>query len=150
MLVLRHQAFVPASVPRVWELIGHPERHPEWWPELVEVQGERFGRGCSYCHVTHDERGVNEMTLIVERVTELRELAVRCDENGLYMRWLLSDAQGGTLVDAEFGLDPEKASTPPKDFEPEAAKTDLERWLRASLDGLVDAGRAVSGESRAL
>lgn len=147
MLVLRHQAFVPASVPQVWELIGYPERHPEWWPELVDVQGESFGRGCSYCHVTQDQRGESEMTLIVERVTELKELAVRCDENGLYMRWLLSDAQGGTLVDAEFGLDPEKASAPPSDFKPEAAKIDLERWLRASLDGLVVAGQAGARET---
>lgn len=140
MLVFRHQAFVPAPVPRVWELVGHPDRHPEWWPELVEVQGERFGRGCSYCQVTEDERGVSEMTLVVEHVDELKELAVRCAENGLYMRWLLSDAQGGTLVDAEFGVDPTKASAPPPDFDPEAAKSELERWLRDSLDGLAGAG----------
>jgi hypothetical protein len=146
VLVFRHQAFVPAPVPRVWELVGHPERHPEWWPELVEVQGERFGRGCSYCHVTQDERGLSEMTLIVERVTELRELAVRCEENGLYMRWLLSDAQGGTLVDAEFGLDPGKATSPSTGFDAEQAKDDLEQWLRTSLDGLADAGRAVGAD----
>jgi hypothetical protein len=139
MLVYRHQAFVPAPVPRVWELVGHPDRHPEWWPELVEIQGERFGRGCSYCQVTQDERGVNEMTLIVEHVDEFKELAVRCAENGLYMRWLLSDAQGGTLVDAEFGVDPTKASTPSPDFDADRAKTDLERWLRTSLDGLAGA-----------
>ena len=140
MLVFRHQAFVPASIPKVWELVGHPDRHPEWWPELVEVQGERFGRGCSYCQVTEGERGVNEMTLVVEHVEELKELAVRCAENGLYMRWLLSDAQGGTLVDAEFGVDPTKASAPPLDFDTEAAKSELERWLRDSLDGLAGAG----------
>jgi polyketide cyclase/dehydrase/lipid transport protein len=139
MLVYRHQAFVRAPVPRVWELVGHPDRHPEWWPELVEIQGDRFGRGCSYCQVTHDDRGVNEMTLIVEHVDEFKELAVRCAENGLYMRWLLSDAQGGTLVDAEFGVDPTKASAPSPDFDADAARTELERWLRTSLDGLAGA-----------
>jgi hypothetical protein len=139
MLVYRHQAFVPASAPKVWELVGHPDRHPEWWPELVEIQGERFGRGCSYCQVTQDERGLSEMTLIVEHVDEFKELAVRCAENGLYMRWLLSDAQGGTLVDAEFGVDPTKASAPPPDFDANAARAELERWLRTSLDGLARA-----------
>jgi hypothetical protein len=139
VLVYRHQAFVPAPIPRVWELVGHPDRHPEWWPELVEIQGDRFGRGCSYCQVTQDERGLSEMTLIVEHVDEFRELAVRCAENGLYMRWLLSDAQGGTLVDAEFGVDPTKANAPPPDFDANAAKTELERWLRTSLDGLARA-----------
>jgi hypothetical protein len=139
VLVYRHQAFVPAPVPKVWELVGHPHRHPEWWPELVEIQGERFGRGCSYCQVTQDERGVSEMTLVVERVEEFRELAVRCAENGLYMRWLLSDAQGGTLVDAEFGLDPTMTSGSEGGFDPDAAKIELERWLRTSLDGLAGA-----------
>jgi hypothetical protein len=79
------------------------------------------------------------MTLIVEHVDEFKELAVRCAENGLYMRWLLSDAQGGTLVDAEFGVDPTKASAPSPDFDADAARTELERWLRTSLDGLARA-----------
>jgi hypothetical protein len=138
MLVYRHQAFVPAPVHRVWELVGHPDRHPEWWPELVEIQGEHFGRGCSYCQVTQDERGVNEMTLVVEHIDEFKELAVRCAENGLYMRWLLSDAQGGTLVDAEFGVDPTQASAATQ-LDADTAKTELERWLRTSLDGLAAA-----------
>jgi hypothetical protein len=141
VLVYRHQAFVPASVHSVWELVGHPERHPDWWPELVEVQGKGFGRGCSYCHVTQDERGLSETTLIIERLTELKELAVRCAETGLYMRWLLSDAQGGTLVDAEFGIDLTRASEPLPDFDTEAAQDELQRWLHSSLDGLAGAGR---------
>jgi hypothetical protein len=146
VLVYRHQAFVPAPVPKVWELVGHPDRHPEWWPELVEIQGERFGRGCSYCQVTQDERGMSEMTLVVEHVEEFRELAVSCAENGLYMRWLLSDAQGGTLVDAEFGLDPTKADGSVGDFDANAAKIELERWLRTSLDGLASAQELAQAE----
>ena len=140
MLLCRHQAFVSAPVPRVWELVGQPDRHPEWWPEVVEIQGKDFGRGCRYCHVTQGEHGVTETTLIVERVTEFKELLVRCAETGLYMRWLLSDAQGGTLVDAEFGVDPAQASQPGPAFDPEAAKQDLQRWLHSSLDGLAGAG----------
>ena len=139
MLVCRHQAFVPASVPGVWALVGHPDRHPDWWPELVEVQGQSFGRDCSYCHVTRGEEGVSETTLIVETVTELQELTVRCAESGLYMRWLLSEAQGGTFVDAEFGIDQEKATDPDPQFDPEAARRELRRWLHSSLDGLAGA-----------
>ena len=130
---------MPAPVPRVWELVGHPERHPEWWPDVVEVQGKRFGRGCSYCHVTQDEHGVVETTLVIDRRTELKELAVRCAETGLYMRWLLSEAQDGTLVDAEFGIDPESA-TEPVELDGAAARADLQRWLHSSLDGLAGAG----------
>ena len=140
MLVCRHQAFVPAPASAVWELVGHPDRHPEWWPELVEVQGNDFGQGCSYCHVTRNQRELTETTLTVERLEEFKELTVRCAETGLYMRWLLSDAQGGTFVDAEFGIDPEKAAQPDSGFDPEVARAQLKRWLHSSLDGLSAAG----------
>jgi hypothetical protein len=53
-LFCRHQAHVPATPRSVWELVGQPNRHPEWWPEVVEVQGKRFGRGCEYCHVARE------------------------------------------------------------------------------------------------
>ena len=131
---------MPAAVARVWELVGHPDRHPEWWPELVEVQGKDFGRGCSYCQVTQEEHGLTETTLIVESVTEFKELLVRCAETGLYMRWLLSDAQGGTLVDAEFGIDPGQAGPPNPEFDPDKARQELQRWVHSSLDGLTGAG----------
>jgi uncharacterized protein YndB with AHSA1/START domain len=142
VLVYRHQAFVPAPVPRVWELVGHPDRHPEWWPELVEVRGNRFGRGCSYCQVNREGTKLRETTLVVEEVEELKELTVRCAENGLYMRWLLTDAQGGTFVEAEFGIDPQRATDPDPDFDADAARGELRRWLHASLDGLAEAASA--------
>ena len=129
-----------APVPRVWELVGHPARHPEWWPELVEVQGEDFGRGCSYCHVTQSEHGLTETALVVERVIEFKELLVRCAQTGLYMRWLLSDAQGGTFVDAEFGIDPAQGTQPNPGFDPEGAAQELQHWLHSSLDGLAGVG----------
>jgi uncharacterized protein YndB with AHSA1/START domain len=28
------QTFIDAPVERVWELVGDPNRHPEWWPEM--------------------------------------------------------------------------------------------------------------------
>jgi len=148
VLVCRHQAFVPAPARTVWELVGHPDRHPEWWPELVEVQGKDFGQGCSYCHVTHNEREVSETTLTVERLEECKELTVRCEETGLFMRWLLSDAQGGTFVDAEFGIDPENATEPDPAFDPETARAQLKRWLHSSLDGLASCRQMSTGQPR--
>ncbi|HEX6583794.1 MAG TPA: SRPBCC family protein [Thermoleophilaceae bacterium] len=32
------QAFIEAPVERVWELVGDPNRHPEWWPEMLEIE----------------------------------------------------------------------------------------------------------------
>jgi hypothetical protein len=137
VLVCRHQAFVAAPARSVWELVGRPGRHPDWWPELVELQGRQFGHGCSYCEVSQTESGKPGTTFVVDRMEELKEITVRCAETGLYMRWLLTEAQDGTFVDAEFGVDPERALEPDLDFH--ASKEELRRWLHTSLDGLSDA-----------
>jgi hypothetical protein len=147
MLVCRHQAFMPASVPSVWELIGQPNRHSEWWPEVVEVQGTRFGRGCSYCQVSRTEDGVTKTTFLVERVEKFRELLVRCADSGLYMRWLLTEARDGTFVDAEFGIDPERATRNDPSFDHRTGKNELRRWLQSSLDGLAEAVTPTSSAS---
>jgi hypothetical protein len=93
VLVCRHQALVPATPRSVWELVGQPNRHPEWWPEVIEVQGKRFGRGCEYCHVAREGDGVTETNFLIEKVEELKELLVRCEETGLYMRWRLTEVR---------------------------------------------------------
>jgi hypothetical protein len=105
----------------------------------VEVQGTRFGRGCSYCQVSRAEDGVTETTSLVERVEKFRELLVRCSDTGLYMRWLLTEARDGTFVDAEFGIDPERAMRNDPSLDHVACKSELRRWLQSSLDGLADA-----------
>jgi len=141
VLVCRHQEFVAASARSVWNLVGRPDRHPEWWPEIVEVQGKEFGHGCSYCQVARESDDLRETELTVERVEELKELLVRCAETGLYMRWRLTDAQGGTFVNAEFGIDPKTATAFDPQFDPAASKEQLRRWLHSSLDGLAGAAR---------
>ena len=142
MLVCRQQTFVSAPAPRVWDLVGQPDRHPEWWPEIVEVQGSRFGHGCSYCQVVSDGEDVSKIEFTVERLEELRELLVRCAETGMYLRWLLTEAQGGTFVDAEFGIDADAATVPNPDFDADASRDQLRRWLHSSLDGLAGASVA--------
>lgn len=61
---------------------------------------------------------------------------MRCAETGLYTRWLLTEAQDGTFVDAEFGIDPGAAAAANPEFDAAAGKDELRRWLHASLDGL--------------
>jgi uncharacterized protein YndB with AHSA1/START domain len=43
--VCRSQALIHAPADRVWDLVGQPNRHPEWWPRVIEVRGERFDEG---------------------------------------------------------------------------------------------------------
>jgi uncharacterized protein YndB with AHSA1/START domain len=139
LLVCRHQALVPAPVRSVWDLVGQPNRHPEWWPGVVEVQGKHFGHGCEYCHVARDGDELSETTFLVERIEELKELLVRCAETGLYMRWRLTEARDGTFVDAEFGINPAKAAEHDPAFDPVASQNQLRSWLQSSLDGLSEA-----------
>jgi len=58
------------------------------------------------------------------------------------MRWRLTEAQEGTFVDAEFGLDPRKAAESDPDFDPVRSKNRLRHWLQTSLDGLTEAAPA--------
>jgi hypothetical protein len=149
ILVCRQEAFVPAPVGSVWALVGHPARHPEWWAEIVQVEGQGFGQGCCYCQVSRAEGGTVETNFVVERVEDLKELRVRCEETGLYMRWLLAEAQGGTFVDAEFGFDAGRAAEAPPEERAKSAQM-LRTWLHTSLGGLREAAALeVPGEVRA-
>jgi hypothetical protein len=146
MLVCRHQAFVRAPARSVWDLLGEPRRHSDWWPELSELQGSEFGGGCSYCDISQQEAGSTGTTFVVEDMQELKELTVRCAETGLYMRWLLTAAQDGTFVDAEFGIQPERASQPGSDRH--TNKDQLRRWLQSSLEGLAEAAQDLELDGR--
>jgi uncharacterized protein YndB with AHSA1/START domain len=106
MSVVRSQALINAPPQRIWELVGDPRRHPEWWPRVVEVRGEVFDEGSNYAQVTRDPGGQIETTMSVERLEDLREIDLRCTHTGTYSRWLLTEAQGDTFVEVEFGIDP--------------------------------------------
>ena len=51
-----------------------------------------------------------ETTMAIEQLDDLREIHMRCTDTGTYARWLLTEAQGNTFVDVEFGMDPIGAS----------------------------------------
>jgi uncharacterized protein YndB with AHSA1/START domain len=106
MSVCRSQALINAPPSRIWDLVGDPRRHPEWWPRVIEVRGERFDEGSNYAQVTREPTGRIETTMAVERLEDLREIHMRCTDTGTYARWLLTEAQGDTFVDVEFGMDP--------------------------------------------
>src|SRR5262245_18460850 len=48
MSAYRQQALLDAPLEEVWPLVGTPARHPEWWPRVIEVRGERFEQGDEY------------------------------------------------------------------------------------------------------
>jgi hypothetical protein len=106
MSVCRRQALINAPPARIWDLVGDPSQHPQWWPRVIEVRGERIEEGSDYAQVTRTPSGEIKTTMHVERLDDLREIHMRCLDTGTYAHWLLTEAQGETFVDVEFGMDP--------------------------------------------
>ena len=151
MSVCRSQALINASPEQVWDLVGDPRRHPEWWPRVIEVRGERFNEGDNYAQVTKDATGrVETTTMSVERVDDLREIQMRCLTTGTYARWLLTEARGNTFVDVEFGMDP--VNTRYRIFDAALGRLYFRRWLDQSLTALerVAGGSPAGGTERPL
>ena len=135
----RQQAQLDVPAAAVWELVGNVERHPEWWPRVVDVHCEALEEGCSYRQVFKSPMGVIETDVSVEHLEDCRELLLRCLDTGTYTRWLMTESQGGTFIDAEFGLDPK--TTAVRAFDVVAGRRYFRRWLEQSIDGLRRAAR---------
>jgi hypothetical protein len=131
----RQQALIEAPLAVVWGLLSDPNRHAEWWPTVVDAECERLEQGCRYRAVIKNPRGVEEThELTLERLENLHEVLIRCNEIGTYTRFVLTDAQGGTFVDAEFGIDPQ--SFPSHLMSIVAGRRILRRWLEQSVEAL--------------
>jgi uncharacterized protein YndB with AHSA1/START domain len=143
MSKVRRQAVIEAPVENVWELVGDPRRHPEWFPRVVEVNGERFEEGEEYAQVTRDPNGKVEKTdFMIERLDNLHEIRFACQKTGMYAHWLLTDAQGDTFVEVEMGMQPKRVGL--RVFDAVAGRRYFTRWLDQSLDAL----RRVTGKPR--
>jgi hypothetical protein len=103
------QALIDAPVDAVWSLIGDPERYPEWASFVIEVTGvPQVAEGGEFEQKSPSPMGLGTTTTIfrVDELEELREIKLRCTRTGWYSHWLLTEAQGGTFVNAEFGIEP--------------------------------------------
>jgi uncharacterized protein YndB with AHSA1/START domain len=137
MSEVRQQALIEAPPSKIWDLVGDPRRHPEWWPRVIEVRGEQFDEGSNYAQVTKDPIGNSETTMTVESLDDLREIHLRCQTTGTYAHWLLTEAQGNTFVDVEFGMDPVNLGS--RVFDAALGKLYFRRWLNQSLAALQEA-----------
>ena len=134
MSFCRLQAQLDVPPEMLWELVGDVDRHPEWWPRVIGVQCDGLSEGCSYRQVFKSPMGVVETDVSVERLDGCRELLLRCLDTGTYARWLLAEAQGGTFIDVEFGLDPKTTRT--RVFDVVAGKRYFRSWLEQSIAAL--------------
>ncbi len=141
MSKIRRQAVIEAPVHSVWELVGDPNRHPEWYPRVVEVNGERFEEGDQYAQVTRDPIRTVKTDFMIERMENMHEIRMVCQDTGMYAHWLMTDAQGGTFVDVEMGMEPRTAGT--RVFDAVLGRMYFRRWLDQSLEALGRAARRV-------
>ena len=111
---------------------------------MIEVRGERFDEGDNYAQVTREPNGRIETMMRVERLENLREIHMRCTNTGTYTRWLLTEAQGETFVDVEFGMDP--IGLRYKIMDATIAKLYFRRWLEQSLSALKEAAKKAEAD----
>jgi hypothetical protein len=146
----RQQTFIDAPPQIVWNLLANIDRHDEWWAGMVEVECEGLAAGCTYRQVNTDPFGrESEETLRVEEMEDCEELSIRCLDTGTFVRFVLTEAQGGTFVDGEAGMEP--ARIPHRIWDTVAGKRFYRDWLAKSLDGIstVAKGEASAGPGQA-
>ena len=134
MSVARGQAQIDAPVEAIWDLVGDPNRYPEWWPRIIETKCEGIEEGCTYKSVSKGPVGVAEETIAIDRLDDCREIRIRCLDTGSYMCWQLVGARDGTFIDVEFGMEP--ARLPHKVFDVLTGKRFYRNWLERSLEAL--------------
>jgi uncharacterized protein YndB with AHSA1/START domain len=131
----RQQAYIDAPIGVVWELLEDVDRHPEWWPRVLEIEcNEDFEPGCTYREVVKGPAGKDDMLIRVDRMEDCKELLIRCVNTGTFVHWTLTEAQEGTFVDARFGMDP--AGLQHRIFDFVAGKRYFRSWLLQSLEAM--------------
>jgi hypothetical protein len=142
---VHEQALIDAPVASVWALVGDPTRYPDWVPRVFEIQGERFDEGAEFIQVSHQPLlGRDEAAFLIDEVDELHQIRMHCTLSGMYAQWRLTDAQGGTFVDATFGMDPVRRRD--RVIDAMIGRRFFRRWLVEAMESLDRA--ALGGGTR--
>ncbi|MGH2961995.1 MAG: SRPBCC family protein [Solirubrobacterales bacterium] len=133
----RQQVWIDAPLEVVWELIADVNRHPQWWPRVVDVQCDELAEGCTYREVVSTPVGKDEMELEIERLDDCEELAIRCINTGTFVQFALTEARGGTFVDGRMGMDPQGVVN--RVVDTIIGQRYFRAWLGNSLDSMRQA-----------
>ena len=132
----RRQALIDCPVERVWDLVGDPRRHPEWWPRVVDVDGiEEPVSNVEFVQTTRRYGGqIKTTTMKIEELEDLRHIHLRCLDTGTFADWRLTEAQGSTFAELEMGMEP--ATRPLRAFDRILGKRFYGQWSEQALEGL--------------
>jgi uncharacterized protein YndB with AHSA1/START domain len=128
------QTFIEAPIERVWELVGDPNKHPEWWPEMLEIECADLKEGCRYRGVVKGPFGAAAHDLVVDHYEECGEVSIFCDGTGVTTRFVLTEAQGGTFVEGCFTIEPNSIGM--KVLGAVTGRRFMHAWLESSLENL--------------
>jgi uncharacterized protein YndB with AHSA1/START domain len=131
------QAHIQAAPMTVWELVGDPNHHPAWWPEMLEADCADLEEGCRYRGVVKGPFGADEHEMLIERLDNCEEVSIRCEGTGVTTRFRLTDAQGGTFVEGYFSIEPESLGM--KMIGAAIGRRYMRSWLERSLANLKQA-----------
>jgi hypothetical protein len=102
----------------------------------VEIRGEKFEVGDPFMQVVRAAGRRLEYIRIIERREELKELRWHCPTTGGFQHWLLTEAQGGTFVDMEMGIDDPPPARRYGLFEKTVGRWVIKRWADQAVNGL--------------
>jgi uncharacterized protein YndB with AHSA1/START domain len=139
------QTFIDASVDQVWQLVGDPNRHPGWWPDVIEAQCADIREGCRYRGVVKGPFRTAEHELLIEKLEECREVSIHCEGTGVTTRFVLTDAQGGTFVEGHFAIEPNSIGSTV--FGALAGRRIMSSWLQGSLANLKSVAEQAQARS---
>ena len=128
------QAYIEAPPEMIWELVGNPNRHPDWWPDVIEVECADLHEGCRYRGVVKGFFKASEHDLVIERLDTCQEVCISCEGTGVMTRFVLTGAQGGTFVEGHFSIEPNSIGT--KVVSAVAGRRVMRSWLERSLENL--------------
>jgi carbon monoxide dehydrogenase subunit G len=144
MSEVRQQVLIEAPPEAVWALITDVNRHPDWWPDVEEVQCNDFHEGCQYREVIKVPLGTAEREFVVSEATDCQRFRIDCVVSGAFVDLGLTEAQGGTFVDAAAGMNP--IGLRYRAFDALAGSGYFRKWLARSLEAMK---RAASSRAQA-
>jgi len=137
MSSVHEQRYLDCSLEELWDLVGDPSRYPEWWPSVIEVNGESYDTGEEFVQVSRMPLGRSETRYLIDERDEPQEIRMTCQTSGTFAHWRLTEAQGGTFVDFEGGMEPKSVLY--RLFDETAGRIYFRRWADQSMKALSEA-----------